>query len=79
MRLLRCNNLHESDFYFETILAASLDIDLLGDIELSDEEFNHLTELISKELKKPGFFISDSLSIAVFLVWTGILHYKDNF
>lgn len=79
MRLLRCNNLHESDFYFETILAASLDIDLLGDIELRDEEFNHLTELISKELKKPGFFISDSLSIAVFLVWTGILHYKDNF
>ena len=38
-----------------------------------------MTELISKELKKPGFFISDSLSIAVFLVWTGILHYKDNF
>ena len=37
MRLLRCNNLHESDFYFETILAASSDIDLLGDIELSDE------------------------------------------
>lgn len=79
MKLLQCENLQASDIYFEELLTTSSNMTLLGDIELSDEELKHLSELISKELKKPNPDIENSLSVAVFLVWMGILHYRDNF
>ncbi len=79
MGLLQCDHLHASDKYFEELLAGSSDLALLGDIELNQEELNHLAKLISRELKKPYPAIENSLSIAIFLVWMGILHYRDNF
>lgn len=79
MRLLQCESLQASDIYFDKILTSSSNLNLLGDIELNDEELKHLTKLISKELRKINSTIKDSLSIAVFLVWMGILHYRDNF
>jgi len=77
--LFQCNHLHASDRYFEELLAGSSDLALLGDIELNQEELDHLAKLISSELKKPYPAIENSLSIAIFLVWMGILHYRDNF
>lgn len=79
MNLLQCKNMYESDIHFKNLLVSSSNIGLLGDIELNGEELKHLSKLISKELKKPDTFIKDSLSIAIFLVWMGILHYRDNF
>lgn len=79
MGLLQCDHLHASDKYFEELLAGSSDLALLGNIELNQEDLNHLAKLISRELKKPYPAIENSLSIAIFLVWMGILHYRDNF
>ncbi|MCW1310093.1 MAG: hypothetical protein QXP04_05345, partial [Candidatus Nanoarchaeia archaeon] len=79
MVLLQCENLNESDKYFEKLLTASSNVILLGDIELTQEELEHLAKLVSNEFKKPHSNIENSLSIAVFLVWMGILHYRENF
>ncbi|MGI6366670.1 MAG: hypothetical protein ACOX2G_13260 [Bacillota bacterium] len=73
-RLLDCTNLQDSDAYFSAMLTKDM---LIGDIEISEEELDHLANLITAELKKPFPHIKSSLSIAVFLVWAGILYYQE--
>ena len=73
-QLLNCTNLQDSDAYFSAMLTKDM---LIGDIEISEEELDHLANLISAELKKPVPQIKSSLSIAVFLVWAGIRYYQE--
>jgi len=77
LTLLDCSNLKACDEYFEKIFAGSENPKILGCVELSESELEHLTRLISSEACKYSFAPSVSLSIAVFLVWMGILHYQD--
>lgn len=77
MGLANCKHLKACDKYFENLLANSADLLLLGNIELTHDEINHLTRLISMEIQKPFPEVSDSLTVAVFLVWMGILHYHE--
>jgi len=72
-----CNYLEECDRYFEDVLSLSKNRGVLGYIELDVDEIEHMAGLISKELVKPDFNISESLTISVFLVWIGILYYQE--
>ncbi len=60
-------------------MAGSADLVLLGNIELTHEELNHLAKLTAMELQKPEPAVYGSLSVAVFLAWMGIFHYQDNY
>lgn len=71
--LLRCVNLHASDEY----LSGLVNDNLLGDIEPSEGEIDHLAMLISGELEKGLLDLHSTLSVAVFLVWMGWLHYQE--
>ncbi|MGI1690911.1 hypothetical protein [Thermoanaerobacter uzonensis] len=77
MRIRDCNYLEECDRYFEDVLSLSKNKEILGYIELDPDEIDHMAGLISKELVKPDFNISESLAISVFLVWVGILYYQE--
>lgn len=73
--LTQCSCLKESDKYFEGFV--SLGIEMLGDIEPGEGELEYLSGLIASELDKPFVDLQESLSVAVFLVWTGCLHYRE--
>ena len=71
--LLKCNNLSACDEYFNE----KVNNGFLGDLEPGEGEIDHLSGLIARELKKPLLNLQESLSVAVFLVWMGWLHYQD--
>ena len=74
--LFQCPSIEESDKYFEDAVSS----EMLGDMELSDSELEHLAGLIAGELdrnEKPFAPRQESLSMAVFLVWMGCLYYQD--
>ena len=71
--LLECGHLRACDEYFSNLISHTL----LGDIVLCAEEIDYLAGLISEELQKPYPRLEQSLSVAVFLVWMGILHYRE--
>jgi hypothetical protein len=73
-QLLNCTNLQDCDAYFSAMLTKDM---LIGDIEISEEELDHLASLIIAELKKPLAPVKESLSVAVFLVWVGIRYYQE--
>ena len=72
VNLLDCNNLHECDEYFERNITSSW----LGDLEPGEGEIDHLSDLIFQALKN-HLNLHNSLSVAVFLVWMGWLHYQE--
>lgn len=49
----------------------------MGNIEQTEDELQYLANLIFSEVRKYSFGPSVSLSLAVFLVWMGILYYQD--
>ncbi len=71
--LTQCSCLKESDKYFEGFVSSGM----LGDIEPGEGELEYLSGLIASELDKPFVDLQESLSVAVFLVWTGCLHYRE--
>lgn len=71
--LLKCNNLSACDEYFNE----KVNNGFLGDLEPGEGEIDHLSGLIARELKKPLLNLQESLSVAVFLVWMGWLHYQE--
>lgn len=72
-----CTCLEESDKYFENLLNQSAVRGILGFIELNSDELNYIADLISKEVVKPSFAKSESLTVSIFLVWIGIIYYQD--
>ncbi|ADL68467.1 conserved hypothetical protein [Thermoanaerobacterium thermosaccharolyticum DSM 571] len=77
MGVKNCSCLADCDKYFEDLLALSEKKKLLGYIELDSEDLEHMASLISKEIQKPYFDLSESLTISLFLVWIGILYYQE--
>lgn len=75
--VIDCASLEESDRYFENLLNQSSVKGILGFIELRDDEISYIADLISKEVIKSSFENSESLTVSIFLVWMGILYYKD--
>lgn len=71
--LLRCTNLKLCDKYFGIVLKG----DLLGDLEPKGGELQHLSKIIARELKERPTNIQGSISMAIFLVWIGYLHYQE--
>lgn len=71
--MFQCDGLISSDKYFEGLLGSGL----LGDIEPREGELDHLSGLIARELEKPLPDFQGSLSVAVFLVWMGWMHYQE--
>ena len=71
--LLKCDNLRACDEYFDEILSNGL----LGDVEPGEGEIDHLSTLIAQALKNHSLSLHGSLSVAVFLVWLGWLHYQE--
>lgn len=72
--ILDSKSLRECDTCLEAMLPAS---GLLGDIELSNDEYEHLKNHIKAGLTNTGEIISSHLTVAVFLVWNGIRNYSD--
>lgn len=70
--LFSCNNLHACDEFFLGEITGNW----LGDIEPEEGEIEHLSGLIARALKN-RLLLQDSLSVAVFLVWMGWLHYRE--
>lgn len=70
--LFSCNNLHACDEFFLGEITGNW----LGDIEPEKGEIEHLSGLIYRALKN-RLLLQDSLSVAVFLVWMGWLHYRE--
>lgn len=75
-KLLDCEHLNQSDKYFEVMIAFR-GCTVLGDIELTDEELSHISDLIASEMDSPIFANKESLTVALFLVWMGIRHYEE--
>lgn len=71
--LIECNHLQACEKYFSELVSDNL----LGDIEPHEGELDHLAALISRALKNSHLGLSSSLSVAVFLVWMGWLHYQE--
>lgn len=71
--LLKYDSLSACDEYFDEIVSNGL----LGDLEPGEGEIDHLSGLIAQELKNHSLSFKGSLSVAVFLVWMGWLHYQE--
>lgn len=65
-------------YILKKYLEGSPKIKLLGDIELNDEEINHLKELISKELKNPKQLKTNSFKGTSGNEWEKEIYIKEN-
>ncbi|NLA84192.1 MAG: hypothetical protein GX854_06635, partial [Clostridiales bacterium] len=79
MGIMHCKSLMECDAYFDAVLAKSEYRQLLGSIELSSEELDHLCTHILRDTDWTYLTPVPSLSISIFLVYIGIHYYRDSY